>query len=57
MSEGKTARSMTRFQYGLSQARKYRQLYWMLLPYMLFFCAFTIVPVFVSICSWMIRFS
>ena len=40
---------MTRFQYGLGQARKYRQLYWMLLPYMLFFCAFTIVPVFVSI--------
>ena len=49
MSEGKTARGMTRFQYGVSQARKYRQLYWMLLPYMLFFCAFTIVPVFVSI--------
>ncbi len=40
---------MTRFQYGLGQARKYRQLYWMLLPYMLFFFAFTIVPVFVSI--------
>ncbi len=49
MTGGKTARGMTRFQYGLGQARKYRQLYWMLLPYMLFFCAFTIVPVFVSI--------
>ena len=49
MTGGKSARSITRFQYGLGQAKKYRQLYWMLLPYMLFFCAFTIVPVFVSI--------
>ena len=49
MTGGKTVRGMTRFQSGLGQAKKYRQLYWMLLPYMLFFCAFTIVPVFVSI--------
>ncbi len=49
MTVAKNARGMTRFQYGLGQAKKYRQLYWMLLPYMLFFFAFTIVPVFVSI--------
>lgn len=49
MTGEKTVRGMTRFQYGLGQAKKYKQLYWMLLPYMLFFCAFTIVPVFVSI--------
>ena len=49
MTGEKAVRNMTRFQYGLGQAKKYRQLYWMLLPYMLFFFAFTIVPVFVSI--------
>ena len=43
------ARAETRFQYGLKQAKKYRQLYWMMTPFMLFFAAFTIVPVLVSI--------
>ncbi len=39
----------TRFRYGLKLAKKYRQLYWMMAPFMLFFAAFTIVPVLVSI--------
>ncbi|MDO5326327.1 MAG: sugar ABC transporter permease [Clostridia bacterium] len=43
------ARNMTHFQYGLKQAKKYRQLYVMMLPYMVFFFAFTVVPVLVSI--------
>lgn len=42
-------RSVTPFQYGVKQAKKYRQLYVMMLPYMIFFCAFTIIPVFISI--------
>ncbi len=42
-------RSLTRFQYGVKQAKKYRQLYLMMLPYMIFFCAFTVVPVLISI--------
>ena len=42
-------RSVTPFQYGVKQAKKYRQLYLMMLPYMIFFCAFTIIPVFISI--------
>ena len=49
MQEIHPARNITRFQYGLKQAKKYRQLYWMMLPFMLFFAAFTIVPVLVSI--------
>lgn len=49
MSNLDAARSVSRFRYGLKQAKKYKQLYWMLLPYMLCFTAFTIVPVLVSI--------
>lgn len=40
---------ITKFQYNVMLAKKYKQLYWMLLPYMLFFTMFTIVPVVVSI--------
>ena len=43
------ARNIMHFQYGLKQAKKYRQLYVMMLPYMVFFFAFTVVPVLVSI--------
>ena len=42
-------RNITHFQYGVKQAKKYRQLYVMMLPYMVFFFAFTVVPVLVSI--------
>ena len=48
MTARNPARSMTRFQYGARQAKKYRQLYVMMLPYMLVFFAFTVVPVLVS---------
>ena len=46
---GQIKRAPTRFEYGVKQAKKYRQLYVMMLPYMIFFCAFTVVPVLVSI--------
>ena len=40
---------ISKFEYGLKQAKRYRLLYVMLLPYMLCFTAFTIIPVVVSI--------
>ena len=49
MTETNPARSVTHFQYNVKLAKKYRQLYVMMLPYMLFFFAFTVVPVLVSI--------
>ena len=42
-------RSMTHWQYERTQAKKYKQLYWMLAPYMLCFLAFTVIPVFASV--------
>ncbi len=42
-------RYMTKWQYGRMQARRSKQLYLMILPYMLCFLVFTIVPVVVSI--------
>lgn len=42
-------RSISRWQYSKIIMKRYHQLYWMLFPYFLFFAAFTIIPVIVSI--------
>ncbi len=47
--KAKNPRYITKFQYNVMLAKRYKQLYWMLLPYMLFFTMFTIIPVVVSI--------
>ena len=49
MAQANSVRNITKFQYNLSLAKRYKQLYVMLLPYMLFFTMFTIIPVIVSI--------
>ena len=49
VAKAKNPRYITKYQYNVMLAKKYKQLYWMLLPYMLFFTMFTIVPVLVSI--------
>ncbi len=50
-------RSLTKWQYGCMQAKKYKQLYWMCLPYMLCFMMFTVIPVLISIYFSFTRFN
>lgn len=49
MAKAKNPQYITKYQYNVMLAKKYKQLYWMLLPYMFFFTMFTIVPVVISI--------
>ena len=47
---------ITRWQHQRQVIRKSRQLYLMLMPYMLFFALFTVIPVFMSIYFSFTRF-
>ncbi|MBQ3168830.1 MAG: sugar ABC transporter permease [Clostridia bacterium] len=49
VAKAKNPQYITKYQYNVMLAKKYKQLYWMLLPYMFFFTMFTIVPVVISI--------
>lgn len=49
MAKTAPVRNLTKWQYNVGLMKRYKQLYLMLLPYMLFFTMFTIIPVVVSI--------
>ncbi|MBQ6646387.1 MAG: sugar ABC transporter permease [Clostridia bacterium] len=40
---------MGKWQYTKHEIKKYRQLYWMMAPFMLFFLAFTVLPVLIAV--------
>lgn len=61
MTQNKTPavnkRYISPFQYNLKLAKKYRQLYLMLAPYFIFFAAFTVIPVIISVFYSFTRFN